>query len=208
MAVQGVHPPAVINYYRIPGVVQELGEHDAATLSSVNWRTGGSGKIDSGVRRIRMAVQDAALAEITSGFYAIERRAKSSGPEFFRRYRGKDFAELLAVFLSFCELLGIRLDEVGRYRQLLGCELPCPHADGRGACYRFAGLRLSRNAQLVFPGGQLQVEPEERAPPIRSLRGGGIGLPERNVFIRPCASDSAQRLGAAHFGQYQASLAR
>src|SRR5882757_2028687 len=97
-----------------------------AALRGVNRSAAEGGKIHTGVRRARLAIEDAALAEISTLVDALQRKLKVSAPQFLRGHTIEQFPQLLLFRDGPRCLLLVRLDKLFFHLEALGGKFSGP----------------------------------------------------------------------------------
>src|SRR5271168_532373 len=160
------------------------------------------GKIDAGVRGMRLPVEDAAPAEIAAGGHAIERNAKTAPPQSLRRCAVKNGMQTVALLLGARNLLRIGLDELFFHAQVFSGEVAFFYGYVRSAIHRLGLPRLHRDFQRILAGGFFKVDAEQRPP-----YGSALAYPPESHIARiPFSLYLEERGRTVHFRQQQTSL--
>jgi hypothetical protein len=200
VTVKSVDTKAVIEKDGVPRVVEVLGKHDAAALRGVNWSTSFGGHVEAGVRRTTFSVQDAAVTEVVACVHAIQWRAKHSSPKPLICGIRVNVVHMRRLFRGTRAFFWIGIHELVRDFEAFDREVACYHEYSRFTFERGAIWQMARDSKVVFAGGALEVDAEER------MMNAVADSPKRQGISRPTPGQIRNGSGAIKSQLEQATL--
>lgn len=202
MAVKSIKAQPVIYYNCVTGEKKGVREDHPSALGRVHRRSFRRREIHARVRRPRLAIEHAPLAEVGPFVGAVEWQPEFASPQFFGSGSCVNCVQPLAIFFRALHVVRTQINESARHLQFFDRKVAVAHRDD-SAAIRFRVLRK--------PNPNLERELARRLREIDSEQGMlSIGqrrvLPEGNRVAGPLGLDLGRRLYAFDFQPQQSSL--
>jgi len=140
VAVKSVDPETMIDDNRVSGKKQGVRQNYASALGRVHRRSFRRREIHARVRRPRLAVEHAPLAEVGAFVCAVERQPEFAAPQFFRSGSRVDCMQTLAIFFRALRVFRAQINEPACHLQFFDRKTALAHRDGSAAT-RFRAVR-------------------------------------------------------------------
>ena len=182
----------MVDEHRVAVEEEVLGQHHAASVGGVDFRTGRRAQVGAGVRGPRFAVEDAAVAEVAPVPGARDRHDEGFVPVGGRRQGRVDGADLPGLPGRPLLVFWTELHVAGRHGQFGGRKTHAQHLDRLGLLHDAPVGIGHGHFHRVIPSRRIQIDADDREPAV-------VVAHEGHASLRPLDGDGFKTFQVRNF---------